>query len=857
MSTYSLDTRSVDEAVATPAAARAGDAGRLKRASRSNVLLRGIWLALAYVLVTAGLLTGLLWQLREEAIDARKRELSAFAQLASGHTFEVTLTLEQSLRLAEVSLMVATESGIATQESIGPMLREVVRGSRSLEDVVVLDSRGRVVYQATGTGAIGSDWSDRPYFSRLQGSPARRFEVTAPTPDGSGGSAAGMSIPAVHAWYAGSGQFAGVIVGLMAPEVFDKAWTFDSEIDGLSIALAGADGRAIMRRPFVPSLVGQPLAGPDVLTELALDRPAGVLEVANPEDGHNELVAYRRLAAYPDLVMFVAQPTSKALSDWSRIAWISGGCWILASAALAGLGLWLAREMKARGALESRYQALFNSIPYPVVVADHESGRLVACNAAAAEKYGAPFDDPRAADALLPADFAVLRARRDDFSREFPTLIEGQHHTDRQGQPIDVELTIRLIDHNNRPADLVVAVDVTDRLKADRERRSAEDQLRQSQKMEALGQLTGGIAHDFNNVLMVIADTADEIGEIEGLPQDARRAVDRIVDSTERAAELTRKMLAFSRRQPLRARPTDINDLVADTGRLLRRTLGEHIEIDSILADDLWAVDIDPVQLETSLVNLCLNARDAMPKGGRVLIETANVSLDTERAETMPGATAGDFVMIAVSDTGHGIPPADLGKVFEPFFTTKASGTGTGLGLSTIYGFIRQSNGHIEAESDLDRGTTFRLYLPRHASGAPRAERERRSPIAGGSERILVVEDDMHVRASVVRQLSGLGYDVSSAHDGPSGLAAFSESSFDLMLTDVVMPGGMTGKVLADEVAKRSPSTAIVFMSGYTDNALIFGGDIANDVRLLSKPFRKNDLAQMIRSALDDAGRAR
>ncbi|UYN93456.1 MAG: response regulator [Enhydrobacter sp.] len=816
---------------------------------RPSLLARGIWLAVAYLVVTGGMLLALLMQLREEAIDARKRELAAFAQLTASHTFEVALALEQSLRLAELTLTVATESGAATQETIGPMLREVVRGSRALEDVVVLDARGRVIFQAVGTGAVGRDWSNRSYFERARGASAR-FELAAPTRDGAAGAAQGWSIPVIQPWRK-EGQFAGAIVGLMAPEVFDKSWTFDAEVDGLSIALVDNGGRAIMRRPFVDSLAGRPLGGPELVAQLARERAAGALDLADPADGGNGLVAYRRLTAYPELVVLVAQPLDAALADWRRIAWISGGCWVLASLALGGLGLWLVREMKARGALENRYEALFNSIPHPVILSDHESGRLLACNEAAAATYGAPFDGTAGDTALLPSDFAVLRARRGELSRDFACFIGDQRHIDRHGRPIDLELMVRLVDHDGRPADLTVAVDVTDRMKAERARRAAEDQLRQSQKMDTLGQLSGGIAHDFNNVLMVIVDTADEISEIENLPAEARRAAARISDSAGRAEELTRKMLAFSRRQPLRPRPVDVNDLVADTGKLLRRTLGEQIEIDSILADDLWPAEVDPVQLETSLVNLCLNARDAMPRGGRVLVETSNVRLDAAPAAARSGPAAGDFVAIRVSDSGHGILPGDIDKIFEPFFTTKASGKGSGLGLSMVYGFVRQSNGHIEVESELDRGTTFTLYLPRHRGSAVLTVAPSRAAMTGGSERVLVVEDDAHVRAAVVRQLQSLGYDVTSAENGAAGMAALEQAAFDLLLTDVVMPGGMNGKMLADEAARRWPAMAVVFMSGYTDNALIFGGAIADDIRLLGKPFRKRDLAQMIREALD------
>lgn len=821
----------------------------------ANIARRAAWLALAYVLVTGGLLAGLLMQLRDEAMAASKRELSAFAQLTAGHTFEVAFDLEQRLKLAEVTLSVATVSRAADQESIGPMLLEVVRNTRALKDILVLDGHGRVIYQANGTSDIGLDWSDQPYFAEFQANAARKFGLGAPLRRGSQASSNDWLIPVAHAWRQSSGEFAGVIVGLMDPHYFSKAWTFDSEIAGLSIALTAADGTLVMRQPFVESMLGRSLADQEMRTNLSQDRASDTLQARNPLSGQLELQAYRRVAAYPELLVVVAQPTNVALAGWQHIAWIAGASWVVASMALGGLGAWLAREMRTRGALEHRYYVLFNSIPHAVIVSDDESGKLLAFNDAAVEQYGWSKDDAAVGggNAYLPQDFAPLAAKRQDFSQDAARLIQGQRHRNAQGALIDVELTVRPIDVNGRPANLTVAADVSDRLRAEQARKSAEDQLKQSQKMDVLGQLTGGIAHDFNNVLMVIVGSAEELAERTDLADATREGLDHIATSARRGEDLTRQMLAFSRKQPLRPRPTNVNDLVAETGKLLRRTLGEQIEIDSILADDLWTTDIDPVQLETSLVNLCLNARDAMPSGGRVMIETANVVIDRDQATREAGAVPGEFVLVTISDTGHGILPQHIDQIFEPFFTTKASGKGSGLGLSMVYGFVKQSHGHIAVTSEIDRGTSFRIYLRRHGEAAFVADAAKKVAPVGGSERVLVVEDDRHVRASVVRQLQSLGYEVSQAADGVAGVAAFKAASrpFDLLLTDVVMPGAMNGKALAEEAARLSPNTAVAFMSGYATNVL---GDANSNVQLLNKPFRKSDLALFVRQVLDERG---
>ena len=384
------------------------------------------------------------------------------------------------------------------------------------------------------------------------------------------------------------------------------------------------------------------------------------------------------------------------------------------------------------------------------------------------------------------------------------------------------------------------------------EKRAAEAQFRQAQKMEAVGQLTGGIAHDFNNILTVITGTIEILAEaVADRPQLA--AIAKLIDeAAERGADLTKHLLAFARKQPLQPREVDINALIVEAAKLLRPTLGEHIEIDSLLAQDAWPALVDPSQLTTAVLNLALNARDAMPTGGKLALETHNAHLDETYAAMHSEVTAGDYVMIAVSDTGSGIPAADMEKVFDPFFTTKEIGKGTGLGLSMVYGFVKQSDGHIKIYSEEGHGTTVKVYLPR-ASGDDQTAAE--SPAAlrleGGHEAILVVEDDELVRKYVVTQIESLGYTTLSARNASEALA-FVEAgtAFDLLFTDVIMPGGINGRQLADEIHKRRPAIKILFTSGYTENAIIHHGRLNSGVLLLAKPYRKSDLAGMIRKAL-------
>jgi signal transduction histidine kinase len=384
--------------------------------------------------------------------------------------------------------------------------------------------------------------------------------------------------------------------------------------------------------------------------------------------------------------------------------------------------------------------------------------------------------------------------------------------------------------------------------------KETERQLREAQKMEAIGQLTGGIAHDFNNMLTVITGTIDIL--ISGVAdRPSLKTIARMIDqAASRGADLTRQLLAFARKQPLQPRDTDIEVLVTETAKLLRPTLGEHVEIESVFETGTWRAMIDPTQLSSALVNLALNARDAMPAGGKLTFETANVILDEAYALANPDVVPGPYVMVAVSDTGPGIPAALHDKIFEPFFTTKEIGRGTGLGLSMVYGFVKQSNGHIKVYSETGHGTTMKLYLPRSREEAEKPEAIPAPLLQGGHESILVVEDDALVRNYVMSQIQSLGYRAIAAVNGTEALALLDRgASFDLLFTDVVMPGGMNGRELAAKVRRRRPGTRVLYTSGYTENAIMHHGRLDPGVALLNKPYRLADLARKIREVLGEA----
>lgn len=388
------------------------------------------------------------------------------------------------------------------------------------------------------------------------------------------------------------------------------------------------------------------------------------------------------------------------------------------------------------------------------------------------------------------------------------------------------------------------------------EHKSLERQVREMQRLEAVGQLTGGIAHDFNNLLAVTLGSVELLREQLADGSEAAALADEAINASARGADLVRRLLAFARKQHLEPTAIDLTERLPDIVPLLQRTLGETIELRVKTAKRLWHARIDPTQVDDALVNMAINARDAMPSGGTLTIETANVVLDEDYASHHVEVEPGEYVMLAVSDTGTGMSDETISRAFEPFFTTKKEGEGTGLGLSQVFGWVKQSSGHIKIYSELGHGTTFKLYLPRATEELTDTKKhfaQEQSP--GGHETILVVEDNPNLRRTVVRQLLDLGYTPIESEDAKSALERVDSGvEFDLMLTDVVMPGGMSGYELATEVERRRPSTKIIFMSGYTELAAT-GLQTARNGPLLSKPYTKRDLGRAIRSALDDEGR--
>jgi PAS domain S-box-containing protein len=384
--------------------------------------------------------------------------------------------------------------------------------------------------------------------------------------------------------------------------------------------------------------------------------------------------------------------------------------------------------------------------------------------------------------------------------------------------------------------------------------RASEEMVRQAQKMEAVGQLTGGVAHDFNNILQVIVGNLEVIRRL--IPADSgriQRSIEQAANGARQAASLTQRLLAFSRRQPLDPKPIDVNALIGGMAELLNRSLGETISVETVRGAGLWKIEADPNALESAILNLAVNARDAMPDGGHLTVETMNAYIDEAYALSHAEVAPGQYVLISISDTGAGMDADTVKRAFEPFFTTKPVGRGTGLGLSQVYGFAKQSGGHVKIYSEVGRGTTIKLYLPRltHAIGDTDVQPPLPVP-EGAQETILVVEDDDGVRTYSVGVLRDLGYHVIEAPDGPSALRLLQDHGpVDLLFTDVVLPGGMTGAQLAAQARVMRPGLKVLFTTGYARNAIFHHGRLDKGVQLITKPFSLADLAAKVRDVLD------
>jgi hypothetical protein len=500
---------------------------------------------------------------------------------------------------------------------------------------------------------------------------------------------------------------------------------------------------------------------------------------------------------------------------------------------------------------EEQYRQLFERNPHPMWIFDPETLAFLAVNDAAVAQYGYDREEfaSRTIRDIRPTE-DLARLDRDLASDHHGLDIAGTwRHRKKDGTVFEVEITSHEIDWHGRRAKVVAALDVT-------ERRRLQEQLVHSQKMETVGRLAGGIAHDFNNLLGVILGYSDLALQELGAADPRRPELEQIRSAAELAAGLTRQLLAFSRKQVVDRRVIDLNEILSELEPMLRPAMRENVDFVVLPATGLWPVLADPGEIHQVIMNLAINARDAMPSGGKLALETVNVELDAHYAERHFAVTPGEYVMLAVSDTGIGMDAETREHIFEPFFTLKEKGKGTGLGLATVYGIVEGCGGHVWVYSEPGRGTTFKVYLPR-AAGAEGASVERSPTEApGGSETVLVVEDSEGLRELIRTCLERVGYRVHVAASGEEALAAARENPerIHLVVTDVVLPG-IGGRQLAAQLSELRPRLRVLFVSGYTDNAIVHNQILDAGVAFLQKPFLPEDLLRRVRAVLD-AGEA-
>jgi PAS domain S-box-containing protein len=523
---------------------------------------------------------------------------------------------------------------------------------------------------------------------------------------------------------------------------------------------------------------------------------------------------------------------------------------LIDNVALQAKTSYLLQALRRRSSERERFFSAVVESSNDAIITKSLDGTITAWNQAAERLFGYSSSEAVGRHIRL----IVPEGRRDEMYDILERIGRGESvervetkRLHKDGREVDVSLTVSPL--RSATGEIVgasnIARDLTEKL-------AAEAQFRQAQKMDAIGQLTGGVAHDFNNILTVITGTIDILADAVADRPDLVPIAKLIDDAADRGAQLTKHLLAFARKQPLQPRDIEVNSLIVETAKLLRPTIGGQIEVSPKLAADVWPAMVDPSQLSTAILNLALNARDAMPDGGKLVIETRNVHLDEGYASMHNDLTVGDYVMVAVSDTGTGISAENIEKVFDPFFTTKEVGKGTGLGLSMVFGFVKQSGGHIKIYSEVGHGTSVKIYLPR--SIGPGQSAEGTTPlaqVAGGNETVLIVEDDALVRKYVIAQIASLGYSTLEAANAGDALKIIDDDvPIDLLFTDIIMPGSMNGRQLADEALRRRPSLKVLFTSGYTENAIVHHGRLDAGVLLLPKPYRKSELAKMIRVAL-------
>ena len=668
-----------------------------------------------------------------------------------------------------------------------------------------------------------------------------------------------------------TGAFRGVVNAIVELDYFQKIFrSMDIGPKGTISVYRSDLLMQVVRSPPIPGTAGQPLAEDlPVPKAIAGGRTAGTLQLTSTTDGVSRIVSFSVLDHYPFFVT-VGLAMDDVLAGWERRSLAVGltGMLLMLVISILLFRVWRAEALRGQMSVtlsqSKEWARLVLDKSMNAVIGTNSAGLVTEWNAGAVQMFGYTFHEAQGkalSDLIVPPiQGDAQTSGLDRFIVSSQDLGTGKRCETTairaDGTTFPVELSIAHIQTDRESFFSAIARDITERKKNEADRLELENRLREAQKLEAIGKLTGGMAHDFNNYLGVIIGNLDLLKGHQSLDLGAAKLVDAALNGALHSAELTRSLLAFSRRQPLKPQRTDVNSRVEAMTTMLQRTLGEDVTLSSAFAPDLWPVRIDGAQLDTCILNLANNARDAMARGGRLTISTRNIVLDAQDVETNPDVLPGDYVSIEVSDTGSGMSPEVLSHAFEPFFTTKQSGHGTGLGLSMVYGFVKQSGGHIKISSEVGRGTTVHIYLPRlrTAQKAAKPKAEVRPSVSGGeTETILVVEDNPEMRQTAVTQLASLGYRVIEAENGAVALTILSrrEPHIDLLFSDIIMPGNLDGHTLAQRALELQPDIKILLTSGFPGGEADDRVHASSTFSLLHKPDRILDLVMAIRAVID------
>ncbi len=838
-------------------------------ASRRAFRLLRIMLAACIVLPTA-LFAYMTWRDRETYLERNDETARRIAQILHEHALKVFETQELAMDRLEDRVRGLNSAQIREQErEIHDLIHVIDDDYDQIATMGLIDETGHFVVTAEYP-TRPTEVSDRDYVQAMLAGYKGTF-VGAPIVGRFTGTPQFIT---ARLRKTATPHFDGALVVGVDPEYFIKFWRTIAPPDSV-VSMFREDG--VFLASTLPGALELRRMPSDATMLAHIKEAAEGSFTGRGIDGIERLFGYKKLQNYPVYVSYgisldaVFAPWHAQLFNYGRLSLAMALCLVAttlltmrtvrrqeeSARELTETTERLEAEMQTRERAESEarrsqedYRILYLKTPVMLHSIDRD-GRIINVSDFWLEQMGYERHEVIGRQS---SGFLTEASRKYNIEIGLPTLMTKGYARQmalqlvrKDGTVFDI-LTNSLAERDETGTflrSLAVSFDVTDWKRAEME-------LRQAQKMEAIGQLTGGIAHDLNNLLTVILANLERAEMVIGDAARLGRAIAGAQRGADRAAALTSQLLAFSRRQPLEPRVVDVGRLLTRLSDLLRRTLGEAIEIETATAGGLWFAYCDPGQLESALVNLAVNARDAMRERGKLGLEADNAVLDDDYVRGRPDVNAGQYVMLAVTDTGCGMAPEIVERAFEPFFTTKPEGKGTGLGLSQVFGFVKQSGGHVIIYSEPDHGTTVKVYLPRARTDAvPIAEKALRGLAPIGDETILVVEDDHDVRATVIGMLADLGYAVIEAAGPDEALRALEANKVALLFTDVVMPGTMTSKQMVECAVRMQPGLKVLFTSGYTQDAIVHHGRLDEGVHLISKPYKRDQLARKLRSLLD------